>query len=381
MQTKDATIGDYKKWLLYSFENQDFQTHYHLIKALKSGEDFGAISITTDESPSGKQFTISHGSIKDVLVIDEGQRKSFIKYLVDYYFESEDVDHIMVEKRQDSEKRSNHNLPGNASYTLSADEHYRVQQHPKEKTYYTIKLLFSIIVYVVLAGYVLYTASTSILSAVLLVISLAAIVFGFWLLRFVAKGLFVGMIRGNSIRVTKDQYPDIYAIVEEQARSLKIEQMPEIYITCGHFNAFVTRFTRRDILMIYSEVVETSLRGSYDVLKYVTAHELCHIKQKHLSKRTLLMPSAIIPFLSLAYSRACEYTCDRTGFHFSPKGAIEGVLVMTVGKEIHSRFNVERHLDDMANNAGFWIWFSEKFLTHPHMYNRLLEIRRFSTQS
>lgn len=380
MQTKDSTIGDYKKWLLYSFENQDFQTHYHLIKALKSGQDFGSITITSEDAGGAKQFTVSHNNIGEVLVISDDQRKSFIKYLVDYYFQSDDVDNMMVEKRQVNEKQSNHHFSWNGNYNLAADQVYKVNQHPKEKTYYTIKLLFSVIIYIALAGYVLYTASISVLSAVFVLASIGALVLAFWFLRFMAKGFFVGMIRGNSIRVTKDQYPEIYAIVEEQARALEIEQMPEIYITCGHFNAFVTKFARRHILMIYSEVVETSLKGNYDVLKYVTAHELCHIKQRHLSKRTMLFPSAVIPFLSLAYSRGCEYTCDRTGFHFSPKGAIEGVLVMTVGKEIHSRFNVERHLDDMAHNAGFWTWFSEKFLTHPHMYNRLLEIRRFSEQ-
>ena len=81
------------------------------------------------------------------------------------------------------------------------------------------------------------------------------------------------------------------------------------------------------------------------------------------------------------YRVICEYTCDRVGFNFSPKGAIEGVLVMTVGKEIHSRFNVERHLDNAVQNSGFWTWTSEKFLTHPHMYNRLLQIKAFSEKN
>lgn len=191
-------------------------------------------------------------------------------------------------------------------------------------------------------------------------------------------GIFIGFVRGNSIRVTKEQFPDIYAIIEEQRIQLNIKKTPEIYISSGHFNAFATRFSRSNIIMIYSEVIETTLKGNYDVLKYVTAHELCHIKQKHLAKSAYLFPSRLVPFLSLAYSRACEYTCDRVGYHFSPKGSIEGVLIMTTGKDIYFKSNVEQYLQSATELEGFWTWFSEKFSTHPHHYKRLLAIREFS---
>jgi Zn-dependent protease with chaperone function len=204
------------------------------------------------------------------------------------------------------------------------------------------------------------------------------IIFIVYLFNTVIHGIFIGIIRGNSIRVTRDQFPEIYKIIEEQAKRLKIKTLPEIYIANGHFNAFVTRFSRANILLLFSEVIETALTGDYDVLKYVTAHELGHIKQMHLTKRKYLFPSRIIPFLELAYSRGCEYTCDRIGYRFSPKGSAEGILIMTTGKEIHSKFNMALHIKNSVENEGFWTWLSEKFLTHPHLYKRLAEIKKYS---
>ena len=42
-------INDYKKWLLYNFGNQGFESHHQLFKALKSGEAFGAVRVSVSE--------------------------------------------------------------------------------------------------------------------------------------------------------------------------------------------------------------------------------------------------------------------------------------------------------------------------------------------
>jgi len=35
MKSNDAIIDDYRKWLLYSFDNNEFSNYYDLFKALK----------------------------------------------------------------------------------------------------------------------------------------------------------------------------------------------------------------------------------------------------------------------------------------------------------------------------------------------------------
>jgi Zn-dependent protease with chaperone function len=369
--------SDYKKWLLYSFDNQNFENYYNLYKALQKGDTFGSVKVTKFEIQGVNSYAISLDNITEELQVTDEQRPVVLKYLIENYFHTEDLDQVMAEKKRQSEITKNHKfIEPDRSFHTQEKTDFKVKQHPKETFYFNIKLAISIIFYTILTGIIVWGIMSNLTSAIYILLFIPIIVFVV-LVNKIAMGLFIGIIRGSSIQITKDQYPDIYQIVEEQAKKLKIS-VPEIYIASGHFNAFVTKFSRSHILMIYSEVIETTLNGNYDTLKYVTAHELCHIKQRHIMKRKYLFPSQIIPFIGLAYSRGCEYTCDRVGYHFSPKGSIEGILIMTTGKEIHSKFNVELHIQNATANEGFWTWFSEKFLTHPHLYKRLIEIKKFS---
>src|SRR5690349_912800 len=109
--TKPLTIGDYKKWLLYSFDNQNFETHYNLLKALKAGDSFKTVTVTTAGDADTSTYTLSAEGISDSLEITDDQRKAFIKYLIDYYFQTDDVDSAMLEKTREGERAANH---GNA---------------------------------------------------------------------------------------------------------------------------------------------------------------------------------------------------------------------------------------------------------------------------
>ncbi|MCX2746195.1 M48 family metallopeptidase, partial [Mangrovivirga sp. M17] len=157
-----------------------------------------------------------------------------------------------------------------------------------------------------------------------------------------------------------------------------LKEIPDIYICHGSFNAFVTKFARKKYLMLYSEVIETALMGDTEVLKFVIGHELGHLKRQHLNKEVWLTPSLLIPFLKQAHSRGCEYTCDRIGHYFSTQGSFEGILILATGKEIFSKINIQRYIDDAHAENGFWVWFSEKFLSHPHIYKRLSAIKNYA---
>ncbi len=376
MEAKDSQVlvnQDFKKWLLYSLDNQNFDTYYDLYKALQSRRSFGIVALTETE---GGGFLISLPQIKDILVIDGEQRKALITYLIDNYFHTENIDELRLERTLRSEKDKNHVFLEERNRVPDQKLTYKIKPHPKESTYFNIRLSISIVIYTLVFGVVSYIGfrdATYLLKALYL-LPLIGIVF---IIAWFFKGIFIGLVRGGSIRLTRDQYPELYRVIEEQAHILQVA-MPEVFISCGTFNAFVTRFSRGHVMMIFSEVVETTLNGNFEVFKFVTAHELCHIKRKHLAKEKYIFPARLIPFLGLAYSRGCEYTCDRTGFHFSPAGAIEGILILTIGKEIHAKFNTALHIQDSVENEGFWTWISEKFLSHPHPYKRLIAIKQFS---
>lgn len=137
---------------------------------------------------------------------------------------------------------------------------------------------------------------------------------------------------------------------------------------------------RKKYLMLFSQVIETAANGDFEIVKFIVGHELGHLKRKHLSQNIWLAPSSLIPFLRLAHSRACEFTCDRIGYSFSKQGSIEGILILATGKEIHSKINVQQYIEDTRSEKSFWVWLSEKFLSHPFVSKRLSELNEYNNR-
>ncbi|NJK87137.1 MAG: M48 family metallopeptidase [Bacteroidales bacterium] len=198
---------------------------------------------------------------------------------------------------------------------------------------------------------------------------------------FVRKGIIIGYLRGNAVRVTNRQFPDILRVAEEQAQKLGISTIPNIYIlqAGGSLNALITRFLGGNYIVLFSDLAEAGFTRGNKSLSFILGHELAHIKRKHILKRALVFPSYIIPFLSLAYSRACEYTCDRIGVSVSsPEGAQHGLLMLAGGKTLFQQIDIHDYIISARKTSGFWQWVSEKLSTHPHLtkrLSRLFEIR------
>jgi Zn-dependent protease with chaperone function len=374
METKNTIKGDYKKWLLYSFNSGDHQQVYDLYKALEQVRDSGSVKCQRAVQHEGSVLFVSAEHSGDDLIIREDQQEEFKKYLADNYLGTKDVGQWYKGKAEEIDREKNFGALSSEGYSTGS---IPVKPHPKELFYLKVRIAVAAIFYLL----VVIALTMGLINDKRMIGSLVAfmiIILVYMGLVTFAKGLVVGLLRGHSIQLTPNQFPEIYSIIKEEAEKLQLKKLPDTYIMEGPFNAFVMSFARSKVMMLYSGVVETALRGEYDVVRFVIAHELCHIKRKHLWINKILFPTLVIPFLNRAHSRGCEYTCDRTGYLASPKGAIEGILIMTTGKEIYSKFNVDLHLKTSEQNADFWTWVSEKFLTHPHPYKRLGAIKEFS---
>ncbi|MBP2655269.1 MAG: peptidase [Firmicutes bacterium] len=232
--------------------------------------------------------------------------------------------------------------------------------HPKEKFYFKLSLIISILIYLML-----------VLSIVGIVYIIMGVVIG-----FIVQGLAVGQIRGNGVRISESQFPEVYKLADQIASKMEIKQMPPVYIiqSGGLLNAFAMRFLGRNYVVIYSEVFELAYEQGEDALAFILSHEFAHIKRKHLSWRWFLFPSTFIPFLSQAYSRACEYTCDRIAAYNQPAGAMAGLLVLAAGKRLYKNVDAAEYVKQANREAGFWIWIAEKLSTHPNLPYRILAI-------
>ena len=253
-------------------------------------------------------------------------------------------------------------------------EQVNYQVNPKETIYFYIKLFVSLIVYAALAYGASILFSEGVSPAVQVILIYAGLIILFLIFQL---GILIGNLKGNAIRISEHQLPDIYEIVKKQSVALGLSKIPHVYLlqAGGILNAFATRFLGTNYVVIYSDVLGEAYENNIEAVQFIVGHELGHVKRKHIVKRLLLLPSFIIPFLGLAYSRACEYTCDNIGAALSPKGARNGLLLLASGKRLYHKINVERFMYQSQTEDGFWPWFSEKISSHPKLAKRVLKFK------
>ena len=241
--------------------------------------------------------------------------------------------------------------------------------HPKERVYHALCITLSLVVY---AWAIFALVSGNPVAGVLILYG-AMFGVGFWMLH----ALFLGRLRGNAVRVSERQLPDLHEIVVEQCRALEMG-VPDVFVTQagGMLNAFATKFFRRRFVVLYSEIVELAREQGEPAVRFVVAHELAHIKRRHVNRQWLIFPAMLIPFLGSAYSRAREYTCDRFGAHLVPDGAESGLLVLAAGKRLYREVDTNEYVRQTNTEGGFWFWLAEKTSTHPNLTKRVAAVRQ-----
>jgi Zn-dependent protease with chaperone function len=244
--------------------------------------------------------------------------------------------------------------------------------NPKENFYFYLRLIVSLGLYYLIYWLVALAAETDARAmTALLPICLYVLLFIIYL--FFRFGVLVGFLKGNAIRLNRNQFPEIYKEVVRQCEMLGIKNEPAVFIlqSGGILNAFAASFLGRNYIVLYSEVVETALEQDKNILEFIIGHELGHIKRRHMLWKLLFFPSWLVPFLASAYSRACEYTCDNIGHALSPAGTTGGLLLLASGKSIYKKVNLNEFIAQRNSEDGFWCWLAEKVSSHPHLVKRI----------
>ncbi len=249
--------------------------------------------------------------------------------------------------------------------------YYQIER--KERVYFAIKIAFSIFF---IAAYVIFSLIAPDLIVGIISTYLLQIAIYILLIRFFRAGFIKGYLKNNAVLINKRQLPEINAIVKEYSETLSLKKVPKVFVleSGGQLNAFAARLQTKNYVVIYSDLLEEFYNGNEDTIRFVIAHELGHIKQKHLLKSSLTFPSALVPFLNLAYSRACEYTCDNIGAFFSESGAQKGIVTLAAGKQLNKMINKEEFINQIDIESGFWSWFTERLSTHPNLNKRLQKV-------
>ncbi len=229
---------------------------------------------------------------------------------------------------------------------------------PREKTYFTILLVFSILAWVLIA------------------ITLVGIFYAamFALFIWLGHGLLVAGLRAEGVEVTPAQMPELHATLLAVCSKLGVEKVPRLYIiqAGGLLNAFTTRHAQREFIVLYSDIVEAYGAGTAE-MRFVLGHEIGHIQQRHILKDIFILPGRILPLLGNAYSRARENTCDRYGAYASDdvQGAVNAMMILSGGKDCGRDMVPEQFAAQYMNERGFFISWHELVSGYPTLSKRV----------
>lgn len=239
--------------------------------------------------------------------------------------------------------------------------------HKREKLYFSLLVAASVLMLIL--GIVLTVASFGLFLWIIGTIVLLSL-FTHWIQ--------IGYIRTNGVKVTGRQFTELHEMVQRVGADMGIRLLPDVYIlqAGGVLNAFATRFFQKNMVILYSDVVELTRTGQTKEVDFVIAHELAHIRRNHVQKQWVVLLGSIIPFLGSAYSRACEYTCDRMAAHYIQDfGAAKRALtVLAIGGPLAKEVNEFDYLYEASRENGFIAKYSELLSTHPTLPKRIASI-------
>lgn len=196
----------------------------------------------------------------------------------------------------------------------------------------------------------------------------------FTIIAIFTHSLLITWIKGNSVKVSPEQFPDLWQHYEYCCARLGISNKPEFYIAQadGMLNALATRFFRRDYVVLLSDVVD-ALEEKPEAIKFYMGHELGHIQQRHLTRHWWLWPGLFYPLIGPAYSRACEYTCDRYGYACCNNldDAKRALAVLVAGSRRWKTLNFNAFEQQALQSGGFWMSVNEYTSDYPWLCKRM----------
>lgn len=129
---------------------------------------------------------------------------------------------------------------------------------------------------------------------------------------------------GSNLKVTAENYPQIYEYLQYACQILDLPKVPELYIEWGYSVNASTTGSENPIIILNSGLIDLC---DDDEIMFIIGHECGHIKSNHMLYHMMAQVLNIcidqIPFGSIAsaplqyalyyWNRMSEFTADRAG--------------------------------------------------------------------
>lgn len=196
----------------------------------------------------------------------------------------------------------------------------------------------------------------------------------------------------DAIPVGPNQFPELYQLYHDLAIEMGFEEdgkglakIPRLYVTNGNgtMNAFASKCRlQRGYVTLYSDLLDVAYtHGDFGAIRFVLAHELGHIKCRHVSLwRGMINPVMTVLRLSPTVTRAQEYTADRVALYYAGDCA-DGMIALYAGKNLAHRVNVDAYFEAVAEHKdGFWLRVVNFLADHAVGFRRMKVIEEARTK-
>jgi Zn-dependent protease with chaperone function len=187
-------------------------------------------------------------------------------------------------------------------------------------------------------------------------------------------------IRGTAVRLSRTQFPDMYASVDDFAATLGVKPTPALYLSNGNgtLNAFAAQSGWTNNYVVLTNELFANLRhDNREGTRFILGHELGHIRLHHVALwyNLVLCYSQLIPILGPTLSRLREYSCDRNGAALESKGEL-GLVLLTAGRYAADNVQVSELVDQGRHLGGFWVGISQLPRSHRWTVRRIWRLHQ-----
>jgi hypothetical protein len=185
-------------------------------------------------------------------------------------------------------------------------------------------------------------------------------------------------VRGNSVRLSTEQFPEIYAILEGHCRRLGMAQVPELFLSGSSIAPFSKTYSswRENYIVLHQIILDIDVRKTADVVAFMLGHELGAIRLNQTAwwNEMLLTYVSAITWLRNPLERVRMYSRDRYGATLSPTG-FRGLLINATGRRLMDQVNIEEYLLQSRRYGGIWATLDVFFEAKPQVLSRIKQLR------
>jgi hypothetical protein len=185
-------------------------------------------------------------------------------------------------------------------------------------------------------------------------------------------------VRGNSVRLSRTQFPEVYAILEDHCRRLGMAEVPELFLTASTIQPFSQTYSswRENYIVLHQILFDTDYHKTLDVVAFTLGHELAAIRLHHTAvwNEMLLTYVSAVKWLKNPLNRVRVFSRDRYGAYLAPTG-FRGLLIYAAGRRMMNYVNVDEYFEQSRGYGGIWSGLNTFVEPVPQVLIRLQQLR------